>query len=138
MNALRKDENPQFRPVKTRKPRQKQRPVASSNPQGVMIAETTIKLGVNIFLSSVAIVSLLQLLSYHSAQKSKLEEVTREVNKTEVRVDQLRENFGRNFAPGEVKKVIQDQNNVIAPNQLRVVIQPKTEAEKQTQISQNR
>jgi uncharacterized membrane protein (DUF106 family) len=138
MNALRKDENPQFQPVKTRKLRQRHRLAASSNSHIFMITETTLKLGVNIFLSSVAIVSLLQLLSYHSTQKNKLEEINKEVNKTQIRVEQLRNAFGRNFDPKEVKKVIQDQNNVIAPNQLRVVIQPKTEAEKQTQISQNR
>lgn len=103
-----------------------------------MITESAIKLTVNIFLSSVAIGSLLQLLPYQSAQKSKLEEVSREVNKTEARVNELRDNFSQNFATGEVKKVMQEQNNVISPNQLRVVISPQTDLENQTQISQKK
>ncbi len=132
MNAVRKDDYQDCRPSKLRKQKSK------TNPYRNMITESAIKLTVNIFLSSVAIGSLLQLLPYQSAQKSKLEEVSREVNKTEARVNELRDNFSQNFATGEVKKVMQEQNNVISPNQLRVVFSPQTDLENQTQISQKK
>jgi hypothetical protein len=132
MNAVRKDEYPEFRPNKRRKPRVK------TNSHRGMIAETSVKLGVNILLSSVAIASLWQLLPEHKVQKIKLTEVNQEVDKTEARVNELRDKFSRNFAPGEVNKVIQEQSNVISPSQLRVVIAPKTNLENQTQISQNK
>jgi hypothetical protein len=138
MNALRKDDSPQFQPTRTRKPRRRQSSAASQNVHQGLVFESTFKLGINILLSSVAIVSLLQLLSYHSTQKSKLEEINREVSKTEIRVNQLRENFNHDFASGAETKVRQKQNNLISPKQLRVVIEPQSELEKFTQISQSK
>ncbi len=132
MSALRHDDYNQYVPRQIRQAKPK-----TKSHRGVVV-ETSLKLGVNLLLSSVAIVSLLQILPYHSLQKSKLEEVSIEVNKTQERVNELRENFRRNFAPEKSKRVIQEQNNMMSPKQIKVVISPTTEPEKEIAINKNK
>ncbi|MGK7874958.1 MAG: hypothetical protein AB4426_17155 [Xenococcaceae cyanobacterium] len=85
-------------------------------------AEITVKLLVNGVLSAAAIIALAKLLPYHLSQQAKLREVRIEVKDTETRVNQLRENFNRNFDPSQTKIVMQEQSPWVDPNQRRVVL----------------
>lgn len=85
--------------------------------------ETTAKLVVNVVLSTAALAGLVQLWPYHQTQQAKLREVREEVQRTEARVNNLRTDFSRSFAPGEARRVMHDQSYRVDPNQRQVVWQ---------------
>ncbi|MFB8792221.1 MAG: hypothetical protein U7123_26080 [Potamolinea sp.] len=85
--------------------------------------ETTAKLVVNVVLSTAALAGLIQLLPYHHTQQTKLREVRDEVQRTEARVNNLRTDFSRSFAPGEARRIMHDQSYRVDPNQRQVVWQ---------------
>jgi hypothetical protein len=82
--------------------------------------EITIKLAVNGLLSMIAIVTLVKLLPYQFSQQQKLREVAVEVQETEKRVNELKDNFSRNFDPHQSKKVMEEQSPRVEPNQRRI------------------
>jgi cell division protein FtsB len=90
---------------------------------GSVAGETTAKLVVNVVLSTAALAGLIQLLPYHQTQQAKLREVREEVQRTEARVNNLRNDFSRSFAPGEARRVMHDQSYRVDPNQRQVVWQ---------------
>jgi hypothetical protein len=110
---------------KTRQPLPKQAPRRGrrSDPrrlhQGVAI-EASLKLGANLILSLAAIAALMKLLPYQQMQQAKLAEVRRAVGETEMRVDKLRSQLNRNFAPEQTKQVMQEQSYRVDPNQRRI------------------
>lgn len=88
-----------------------------------VVGETTLRLVVNIVLSTAAIAGLVQLLPYQLSQQSKLQEVRREVKRTEARVNNLRSDFSRSFDPRQAQKVMQEQTYRFNPSQRQVVWQ---------------
>lgn len=88
-----------------------------------IFGETTARLMVNVVLSAAAIAGLVQLLPYHLSQQAKLRELRTEVKVTEERVKNLRADFSRSFAPGQVRSVMQEQSYRVDPNQRQVVWQ---------------
>src|SRR5919202_6747106 len=106
MNAI-QPSRPTLQPLEPRRmgPRtqRRQRPRSYQAVAG----ETTVKLVVNVVISSAAIAGLVQLLPYHLSQQSKLQEVGAEVKRTEKRVNDLRTEFGRSFDSGQAKTVMQ-------------------------------
>lgn len=88
-----------------------------------VVGETTLRLVVNIVLSTAAIAGLVQLLPYQLSQQSKLQEVRREVKRTEARVNNLRSDFSRSFDPRQAQKLMQEQTYRFNPSQRQVVWQ---------------
>jgi hypothetical protein len=120
MNALQKSlETPTDQRKPKRRKRTQPRPQRYSN--GVVAIELTIKIVVNILLSASALITLVKLLPYQFSQQTKLKEINIEVEETEQRVNQLRENFRRNFDPRQSKKVMQEQNPRVDPQQRRII-----------------
>lgn len=87
----------------------------------LLAAEATIKVGVNIVISSAAIAALVQLLPYSSTQQAKLKEIQTEVKTSNARVDKLKAEFNRYFDPRQAKAIVQEQTNLAAPNQKKLV-----------------
>jgi uncharacterized membrane protein (DUF106 family) len=74
----------------------------------------------NTILSMAAIAALVKLLPYQLTQQEKLREVRMEVQSTQERVNELRNNFSRNFDPNQTRKVMQEQSPRVDPNQRRI------------------
>ncbi|MEA5571595.1 hypothetical protein [Calothrix sp. UHCC 0171] len=91
----------------------------------VMALETTVKIGVNIAISTAAISALVQILPTHWTQQEKLRAVRTEVNQMEARVDILQAEFSRNFDPRQTQRIMQQQGYRFDPNQRRVVLMNK-------------
>lgn len=105
----------------SRQRRSRRQPVATANPEHQWVAtEITIKLAVNGVLSAVALFSLFQLIPYQWSQQAQLKEIRVEVEETEKRVSQLRDDFRHNFDPHKIDKVMQEQSPRLHPTQRRI------------------
>ena len=103
------------------KRRSRRQPPSKTHPEHQWVAtEITIKLAVNGILSVVALISLLKLIPYQWSQQARLKEVRVEVEETERRVSQLRDNFRHNFDPHQMKKVMEEQSPRLEPTQRRI------------------
>ena len=107
---------------KSPRPRRRRYRKRHSNFHKQLAREIKIKLTVNIFLSIVAIATLIKLLPYQLQQQAKLREVRVEVKEIETRVNELRDNFNRNFDPHQTRKIMQEQSPFIDPNQRRIFL----------------
>ncbi len=95
--------------------------VTTPNPEHQWVAtEITIKLIINGILSIVAVVSLFKLIPYQWSQQAQLKEIRVEVEETEKRVSQLRDDFRHNFDPHKIEKVMQEQSPRLHPTQRRI------------------
>lgn len=122
MNAIQTSRpTQQSLPTRRRVPRPKRHPRRHS--YSVVAGEITIKLLVNLILCSAAIAGLAQLLPYHLSQKAKLQEVRAEVERTQNRVDKLRNDFSQAFDPAQARQVMEKQSYRVDPNQLQVVLE---------------
>lgn len=117
MNALQSVESPNSR-LTPQRPRQ-HRP---KSHRGVAL-EISLKLVANGILSVAATVALIKLIPYQISQQAKLQEIRLEAKETEARVNILRQNFNRYFDPTQARKVMQEQNPRLSPNQRRIVFQ---------------
>ena len=120
MNALQTPTTPEIRKL-----RKRPKPSRSSHPYLGMVTEVSVKLTVNSLILVTAIASLVKLLPHNFSQQAKLREVHSEVSKTEQRVDSLRANFVRSFAPEQSKHVMQEQSSLVDPKQIQVVLSPQ-------------
>lgn len=121
MNALQSPTKP-LQPVRT--PRSQPRPSGQQKERQhhrAIAIETSVKLGVNLALSGVAIAALVQLLPYSMAQHSKLQEINAEVKATEKRVGHVKAEFSRYFDPRQAKVIMQEQTNRTDPSQRQII-----------------
>lgn len=121
MNAIEPSRHP-LQPAEPRRrvePQEKRR--QRSHPYRVMASETTVKLAVNAVLSFAAASALAQLWPYYRSEIEKLQKIQAEVQHTEGRVAQLREDFSRSFDPQQMKRVMQEQSHLVDPTQLPVI-----------------
>lgn len=121
MNAI-QPPTPTRKPLETRRMAPKTQRRQRRHSCGALAGETTARLVVNIVVSSAAIAGLVQLLPYHLSQQAKLGEVRAEVKRAESRVNHLRTDLGRSFAPGEARSVMQEQSYRVDPNQRSIVL----------------
>jgi hypothetical protein len=84
--------------------------------------ETTIKLSVNLVLSTVAVSALAHLFPYVNMQRSKLEEVQTAVKSAHDRLQITQLRFNRYFDPYQTKTLMQEQSNRIDPQQQQIVL----------------
>ncbi|NMG10756.1 hypothetical protein [Brasilonema sp. UFV-L1] len=95
----------------------------------VMALETTVKIAVNVVISTAAVSALVQLLPYHWSQQEKLRTIRIDVKQMEERVYGLQTEFSRNFDPRQAKMIMQEQGYRFDPNQRQVVF-PKDTVER--------
>lgn len=101
--------------------RSHRQPVATANSEHQWVAtEITIKLAVNGILSAVALFTLFKLIPYQWSQQAQLKEIRVEVEETEKRVSQLRDDFRHNFDPHKINKVMEEQSPRLHPTQRRI------------------
>jgi hypothetical protein len=127
MKAARVDRNEELRfPVQPlpRKPR-RTRTKSRTSPNQALAVENLTKIGVNLLLATVAIVTLFQQIPRQKQQEIKLQEIQTEVSKSQVRVDKLNDDLSRYFDPATGAEVMQEQTHLVLPNQRDIVI-PKT------------
>lgn len=86
--------------------------------------EIVAMLVVNVLLSATAVSALIHLISYQNSQQAKLREIQSEVKSMTGRVRQAREKFNRNLDPQQARQIMQEQTNLIEPQQLQVVLVP--------------
>ncbi len=120
MNALQSLPTP-LQPVRTPRSNPRFSQKKKRYPHRAIAIETSVKLGVNLALSGVAITALVQLLPYSMAQNAKLQEVKSEVKTTEGRVGKVKAEFNRYFDPRQAKVIMQEQTNRSDPNQRQIV-----------------
>ncbi len=90
--------------------------------QQLLTLEVSIKLLSQILLSVAAISAIVRLLPYQQVQEAKLEEIRLATEEKEMRVNQLRREFNRNFDPTQSKQVMQEQSPRRDPNQRQIFI----------------
>ncbi len=105
----------------SRQRRSRRQNSTNSHPEHQWVAtEITLKLAINGIFSTVAVVSLLNLIPYQWSQQAQLKELQVEVQETQKRVSQLRGDFRHNFDPHKINKVMQEQSPRLQPTQRRI------------------
>ncbi len=94
-----------------------------------MALETTVKLGVNVFLSLIAVVTILRLLPYHASQEARMQELSVALRTAETRFNRVQTNFGQYFDPNQSRFIMQQQTNRIDPSQRQIILQPPSKLE---------
>lgn len=121
MNAI-QPSRPHLEPVKTRRVAHHRNRRPRHQQTGAIALETTVKLAINVALSGVAVVSLLQLLPYHKSIQSKLQAIRTEVKETEQRVNRLQTDYKRASNPQEAKNIMREQTHMVDPTRREVVL----------------
>ena len=108
--------------------RTRRRPTQSSSPHSHeyrwLVAEITTKLIASGVIAGIATVGLIRLIPYQLNQQAKFQEVRAEVEETERRVDNLRNNFTRHFDPQQSRNIMQEQSPRLDPNSRRIFWKP--------------
>jgi hypothetical protein len=97
------------------------------------VAETSIKLAVNLALAGTAVSTLLHLIPYNNKQQADLQQLQAEVTATNAKVEALQSDFNRHFDPQESLNVMQEQNIRFNPKQRQVVwLTPTSKTDKKS------
>ena len=120
MNALQPSSPPpSHSPNRQPRPRSRRQPRRSSHQ--AIVAETSVKLTVNLILGIVAITALAKLIPYNLSQRQGLDELQAEVQEVEGRVVTLQADLDRQFDPQQARSVMQEQGFRVDPNQRQIV-----------------
>ena len=116
---------PHYIPPQPRR-RQRLQSKSKTNLHKTLAVESLTKIGINLCLAGAAIVTLLQQIPQQKQQEIKLQEINTEVDKVQVRVDLLQDNFSRYFDPTASAEVMQEQTHLVLPNHQEIVINETT------------
>ncbi len=100
---------------------QRLRRVSKAHPLLGVTVETSVKLMANGLLSAIALVILARILPEQIVQKQRLEELTTQVQRTELRVNKLQADFHHAFDPTQEAIAVQERSNYISPKQQRII-----------------
>lgn len=125
MNAI-QPSIPELEPIQRRRTHSRPKRHLRQRSYEVMALETTVKIGVNIAISAVAVSALTQLLPHHWSAQDKLRQVRTEVKTTQERVNKLRTEFSNTFDSRQASRIMQQQGNRIPLNQKRIVLTDNT------------
>jgi len=125
MNAIQPSFHPLQQPTVTRRRVRRTSPTAHRQPYRAVSAETTAKLFANIVISSAAVSGLVQLLPYQLSQQTKLQDLKKEVSRSEKRVTSVSSTFNRHFDPEQAQSVMKEQSNRVDKSQRRVILLDK-------------
>lgn len=90
------------------------------NPYRGVTTEISLKLILSWAIAIGAIASFFRLLPYHLTQQAKLKELRIQVQETDARVTQLREQLNHNFDPEQTRSLMEQYSTLTAPNQSRI------------------
>lgn len=93
----------------------------TKNLRTLILVEATVKIIVNILLSTYALSALFKLWPEYQSVQDKLQVITAEVKLTEERVSKERANFSRNFDPGQARSIMQEQSHRLDPEQMPII-----------------
>lgn len=91
------------------------------DPHRVIAIEASIKLSVNLLVSTAAVFALVQLIPYRATQVSKLQELEVALQSTKERLQLTQNNFSQYFDPSQTKAVMQQQSVQLDRSQHKVV-----------------
>ncbi len=83
--------------------------------------ESVIMLGVNLFLGGIAIAGLAQLVPQSLSGQTKLQSLDTELKQAKQRVNDLQTTYKLNSDPKQFERIAQEEGNMIATNQRRIV-----------------
>jgi hypothetical protein len=83
--------------------------------------ESAIMLGVNFLLGGIAIAGLAQLVPQSLSDQAKVQSLDTEVKQTKQRVNDLQVTYKLNSDPKQFQRIAQEEGNLIAANQRRIV-----------------
>lgn len=122
-----------------RRSKQTRKVGAKSNQRSRIYRGVTAEIGLKLILSwaiaLAAIASLGRLLPYHFSQQAKLKELRIQVQETDARVNQLREQLNYNFDPQRTQSLMEQYSSLSSPNQSRIYWLP--EADRDSKINNN-
>ena len=113
---------PELQPIQRRRTNSRPKRHLRQRSYEIMALETTVKIGVNIAISAVAVSALTQLLPHHWSGQDKLRQVRTEVKSAQERVNKLRAEFNHTFDSRQASSVMQQQGNKIPLNKKRIVL----------------
>lgn len=87
-----------------------------------LVWEIMFKLGLNSVLVVGSVVSLVRLIPHQQVQQAKLQDVQMQVRETEMRVQDLRQDFSRNFDPTQSRKLMEEISPRQDPQQRQVIL----------------
>jgi len=94
-----------------------------------ILAETSLKLFVGLFISLVASISLVRLIPYHFAQSIKLKELKSQVKETEYRVKSKKIQLMQNFDSQQAENLREQYSSRIDKHKIRLFWRNKDKAE---------
>ena len=129
------------RPSRQHRPRVRRQ--SRRNLEQAIVAETGVKLAVNVVLGIAAVTALAKLIPYNLSQRQDLDQLQSVVQEVEVRVSALQSDLDRQFDPQQARSIMQEQSFRVDPNQRQIVwmtqgqaastaTQPAPTAEQQT------
>jgi hypothetical protein len=104
--------------------RQRNSPNRRNQYRGVT-TEIGLKLILSWAIAIAAIASLFRLIPYHLSQQAKLKELRIQVQETDARVTQLRDQLNHNFDPQQTQSLMEQYSSLAAPNQSRIYWLPE-------------
>lgn len=125
MNAIQPPKppvQPRDRQVASRKKNSRR---LNRHPYKAMAVENSAKLVANIVVSAVALYGLARLLPYSWTGEQKWQEISTEVDRTQGRVNELRQDFDRYFDSSQTSTLMQEQSTLLPPGTKQVFWQKK-------------
>lgn len=116
MNALSTPE-----PIRSRRPVSRPRRHPQRQRQSVVALEIFVKVIANCIVSLAAITALIKLLPHHFSQYSKLNDIKQEVNVTEKRVQEIRDQLEYTLGTGSEDEIMTEQTGKKDPQKLPIV-----------------
>ena len=96
-------------------------PQKRTHPHNAIALETSVKLIINMILSTCATSALVQLYPLHHQVQEKLRNVEAEVQMTQERVNKAKTEFNRNFDPSQSRSLMQEYSNRVDPQKRQVI-----------------
>lgn len=128
MNAI-QPSKPPSQPPRERQvatPQKNTRRRLNRHPYRAMAIENSAKLIANIVISGLALYGLARLVPYFWTGEQKWQEISTEVDRTQWRVNGLRQEFDRNFDSRSASTLMQEQSTLFQPGQRQVFWQKKS------------
>ena len=125
MNAI-QPSIPELQPIQRRRTVPRPKRHLRQRSYEVMALETTVKIGVNLAISAVAVSALAQLLPHYWSGQDKLRQIRTEGKTTQERVNNLRTEFSNTFDSRQTNSIMQQQGNRIPLNKKRIVLTHNT------------
>lgn len=97
------------------------RPRAAANPHKGIALETTAKLLTNIILCVCAASAVIKLWPHYQSTQEKLQAIDAELSNAKEQLIEKKDDFSRHFDPSQVTTIMQEQSNLIDPQQVPVI-----------------